>query len=168
MKRAWLTAVAIAIVGVLTVGAATAPAAKHNKKKAKKVTCTAQLTEQAPPGQPGPNPAATQGTQFGTVSCAKPINHGVQSDSYTVTRSGPTTGTVTGPFTEYFDTGTVHGTFKLAYTATSTAITFTGNSKVTGGTGTYKHLKGHGPINCTSSDGGVHTSCKSTLIITHK
>jgi len=36
---------------------------------------------------------------------------------------------------------------------------------VTGGTGAFKNIKGRGTIDCTSSDGGAHRSCKANLTL---
>lgn len=116
------------------------------------VTCTLGLFAQGPP-----NPS---GIQFGLVECPAPFGNGVHYDTYTVMPTGPGHGTVAGSFKNYFDRGTRSGTFALTFAATSpTNIAYTGTVTYTGGTGRFKHLRGSGAIECTTTDGGAHKSC---------
>jgi hypothetical protein len=147
----WIAAVAvIAAAGAVVGGIGTASAAK----KAKKISCTFTLTSQEPP-------TATSGEDFGFVKCPKPFGKGLQYDKFTVAPATTTTGTASGPFKDYFDTGTTKGLYKLNYTVTGpTSVSYTGTFKYSGGTAAFKHAKGSGTLTCTSPD-GVHTTCTS-------
>jgi hypothetical protein len=144
-----------ALVAALLVANATAAGAGSSKKG----TCTLQLQTLAAPG--------ASGEDFGTVACDRRFGKGVQHNpNVTVTPTSQTTGTATGPYKQFFDTGTVHGTFKLAYTlAPPSGVTYTGTATISGGTGAYKHVRGSAKVTCESADGGAHTTCtvKTTL-----
>lgn len=150
MRRgAIMAAAAVAGVGVLAVELGTAGAAKTRTRT---VSCTLALTAQNPPEAP-------RGSKFGFVRCTRPLGNGVQYDQYTVTPSSQTTGTVSGPFKHYFNTGTVRGTYKLTYTATGSTINYTGRAIYRRGTGRFRRARGSGVLTCTSSDSGLHTAC---------
>jgi hypothetical protein len=153
-----LVRIASALVAALLVAAVTAAGASSTKT----VTCTLQLQTLAPPGSSG-------GEDFGTVACDRVFGKGVQHNSkVTITPASPTTGTATGPFKQFFDTGTVHGTFKLAYSITPpSAVTYTGTATFSGGTGVYKHPRGSAKVTCESTDGGTHATCTVKTILTH-
>jgi hypothetical protein len=141
---------AVALAATLVV--ATATAAGAGPAKNVQVTCTLQLQTLAAPG--------ASGEDFGTVDCPSVFGKGVQHDTLTVTPTSQTTATVTGPFKQFFDTGTIHGTVKLTANATSAgAVTYKGVAKMSGGTGAYKHVKGSAKIECSSPDGGTHIAC---------
>lgn len=141
------TAAVIAIVGnAAAAGTATT------------VSCSFKLTNQSP--------NAKSGADFGLVNCGKPFGSGVQYDTFKETFTSKTSGSVSGPVTDYFATGTVHGTYTLAIKVTgATSATFTGTARFTGGTGAFKHVAGSTKLSCSSSD-GVHTSCTGTLALT--
>jgi hypothetical protein len=93
---------------------------------------------------------------------------GVQHDTLTVTPTSPTTATVIGPFKQFFDTGTIHGTVKLTASATSEGVvTYKGVAELSGGTGAYRHVRGSARVECTSPDGGTHTTCTAKARGTH-
>jgi hypothetical protein len=122
------------------------------------VSCNFKLTDQSPP-------TAKSGADFGFVNCGKPFGAGVQTDTFKETFASKTSGSVTGPVKDYFDTGTVSGTYTLAVTVTGkTSATFKGTAKYTGGTGAFSHAAGSIALSCSSAD-GVHTACtgKGTL-----
>jgi hypothetical protein len=147
----------VVLVAALVVVTATAAAAGS----ATKVTCTLQLQTLAAPG--------ASGEDFGTVDCGHVFGKGVQHDPLvTVTPASATTGTATGSFKEFFDAGTIHGTFNLTYTVTPpTAVAYSGTAKISGGTGAYKHVKGSAKVVCSSSDAGTHTTCTDKVRLTH-
>jgi hypothetical protein len=150
--------VAVALVATLAVTTATAVGAGPAKNV--EVTCTLQMQTLAAPG--------TSGEDFGTVNCASVFGKGVQHDTLTVTPTSPTTAVVTGPFKQFFDTGTIHGRTNLAASITSEGVvTYTGTAKISGGTGAYKHLRGSAKIKCSSPDGGTHTTCTEKATGTH-
>jgi hypothetical protein len=139
--------------------AVTATAATAGSAKKVKFTCTVRLQTLAAPG--------ASGEDFGTVACTPVFGKGVQHDTITVTPTSQTTATGTGPFKAFFDTGTIHGTTKLAAGAPSGGVvTYTGTLKFTGGTGAYKHVRGSGTSECSSPDGGTHTACTSKGTVT--
>jgi hypothetical protein len=147
-----------ALAATLAVTTATAAGARPARNA--EATCTLQLQTLAPPG--------ASGEDFGTVNCASAFGNGVQHDTLTVTPTSPTTATVSGPFKQYFDTGTIYGTVNLTASATPTgAVTYTGLAKISGGTGAYKHLRGSAKVKCSSPDGGTHTTCTMTRVPTH-
>ena len=149
---------AVALVATLVVTTATAVGAGPAKNVA--VSCTLQMQTLAPPG--------ASGEDFGTVNCASVFGKGVQHDALTVTPTSPTTATVTGPFKQFFDTGTIHGTVNLTASATSAGVvTYTGVADISGGTGAYKHVTGSAKVQCSSVDGGTHTTCTEKAPGTH-
>lgn len=147
-SRTIATAVAAATAVALVPGGAVA--AKSTKTK--KLHCGLELIAQGKP-----NPSASH---FGFARCPAPFGKGVQYNTYTVTPSSPTSGSVAGTFKNYYNTGTAHGTFALTFSATSPAnVTYTGTVTYTGGTGAFGRVKGTGTITCTTADGGAHKSC---------
>ncbi len=67
----------------------------------------------------------------------------------------PTAGSVTGTFKQYYDRGTVSGTFSVAPTG---AVTYAGNGTLDSGTGAYRGARGTiTRLSCSSPDGGTHT-----------
>ena len=156
MHRRTCTTAALVAAAAVAAGPATgAPAAS---KKETKLACSLELYAQG-----APNPS---GIQFGFATCPKPFGKGVHNSAYTVTPTGMGQGTIAGRFRNYYALGTAAGTFALTFSATSPGnVTYTGTVTYTGGTGTFKHVKGAGTIECTSADGGAHTACtvNSTL-----
>ena len=141
-------AAAVAVVAVSATAAGTT-----------NVSCSFKLTSQTPP-------TATSGVDFGLVTCSPPFGNGVQYDTTKSKFTSKTSGTVTGPFTDYFDTGTIHGTFALTVKVTGPkTVTYAGPVKITGGTGAFSKALGTATVSCSSADGGTHTSCtgKETL-----
>ncbi|CAN5616675.1 hypothetical protein BH20ACT17_BH20ACT17_05900 [soil metagenome] len=155
MRRSWILSAAL----VATTALALAPAggaAKSNKTT--QLSCALELYAQ---GMPNPS-----GIHFGFVKCPSPFGKGLHYSAYTVTPTGMGTGTVAGTFKNYYNRGTTRGTVALTFAATSPKdITYTGTVTYTGGTGRFKHVKGSGTIQCTSSDGGARKACtvNSTL-----
>jgi len=93
LRRIWLV-VAVMAVGVLTVGAAQAMAAKSkSKSKAPKtvittVSCKVSLGTLSAPGETAVIPPAAQGSQYGPVHCGGAIGSGIQSDTFKLMDSG--------------------------------------------------------------------------------
>jgi hypothetical protein len=141
-----------ALVAALVVATATAVGDGSGKK----VTCTSHLQNVAVPG-------ATTGEQFGTVHCGHGFGKGVQHNpSVTVKPTSATTATGTGPFQQFFDTGTISGTFK----ATSTgSVTYAGTAKISDGTGAYEDVRGFAKFECNSQDGGIHATCTEKMTL---
>jgi hypothetical protein len=102
---------AVALAATLVV--ATATAAGAGPANNAEVACTLHMQTLAPPG--------ASGEDFGTVDCGS-FGKGVQHDTLTVTATSPTAATMTGPFKQFFDTGTIHGTVTLTASATSAGV----------------------------------------------
>lgn len=153
------------IIAAATVAATALVAAPVNSQAAKneKVTtlaCTLQLYAHAAPGIPS-------GIHFGLARCPAPFGDGVHFNEYTVTPTGPGTGSVAVSFKNFYARGTTHGTAAMTFTATAPgAITYTGTVTYTGGTGKFKHLRGTGTIHCTTTDGGAHKTCSVSSQLT--
>jgi hypothetical protein len=96
------------------------------------------------------------------------LGTGVESETLLLDDSGNLTGT----YTMYFPTGSVHGTYALtpgdslpSGPTTFDSATYTGTATATGGTGIYKHGVGHGTLTCSTPD-SVHLSCRGQLKLT--
>ena len=149
------------VVGVVVAALALLAGSASGAKVVKKTTCTFHLVGVSPP-------TAVRGEDFGTVSCKKVYGKGVQHDTYTTTTTSPTTGTVKGRYKDFFNKGTTHGKFNIAFSAAPTGVvTYTGTATIDGGTGKFKHSKGTAKVTCTSPDGGVHTNCVDKVKLTH-
>jgi hypothetical protein len=158
MRRRSLLACAIAAVGVLAVGvpvvgAATSIAATSSG--ASTITCTFKNYSQTP--------KQLSGFSFGYISCPQPFGPGVQSATYSATVNSKTgAATLKGTYKNWFDTGTVYGTYSLRGQYTSpTAATYKGTFTITGGTGAYKGAKATGPLTCSTANAGATSSCTS-------
>jgi len=91
-----------------------------------------------------------------------------------VARTSLTTGNFTGPFKMFFDTGTIKGTFNIAFVTTLAppvppatlptiaGVAYTGTLRVTGGTGAWRRIRGTGKIVGTSPD-AKRTALTETL-----
>jgi hypothetical protein len=123
-------------------------------------SCTSDVAIVVPAGQQQVTSPVDAGHEYGALSCAK-VGAGVISESLTQDDAGD----LTGKYTAYLSTGTIHGAYTLAQgpgqpsgTTTFFSATYTGTSTVTGGTGTYKHITGKGRWDCSTAD-GVHLTC---------
>lgn len=151
----------LATVAALGAGSGSATAVKTAKKQ---ITC--KLTLYATIKQPAPTAA-----NFGATNCSPPFGSGVQRDSSTTTRASPLTGSFTGPFKMFFDRGSIHGTFTIAFVTTVdaalkiTGVTYKGTLKVTGGSARNKRVRGTGTITGFSPD-AVKTSLTEVLTLT--
>lgn len=159
MRSRSIITTALVATAALTVGVGAGASAKS--AKAKHINCTFELSSQGPPQ--GTPPRAVS---FGLVACPRPFGNGVHYGTSTVTPTAPGQGTVAVNFKKYFNRGTFKGTVAGTFAATSPMnIVYQGKVTVTSGTGAFKHIKGGGTINCTSSDGGAHRSCKANLTL---
>ena len=150
MRHRWIGSTAlIATAGLTALSAVGASAQGANVTK---LDCTLALNAQG-----APNPS---GIHFGFATCPKPFGKGVHYNSYTVTPTGPGQGTIAARFKNYYNLGTARGRAAITFAATSpTNITYTGTVTYTGGTGKFRHVRGNGTIECTTTDGGAHKSC---------
>lgn len=155
MRRTSILTTAILTTAAVSAGFTGGAAAK----KVTQLSCTLELIAQ---GQPNPS-----GTHVGTASCPKPFGSGTHFNAYTVTPTAPGTGTVAATFTNTYARGTASGTAAMTFTATSeTNVSYSGTVTYTSGTGKFKHVKGTGTIECTSTDRGAHKSCTVTSTLT--
>ncbi len=146
----------------LTLGASAA-AAVHKAKPGKPVKpatiavkCTTTVGVMTAQGDTSVTPPVQQGSEYGPAHCSK-LSTGSQADSFVVQDSGDTQAT----FTWYLRTGTVSGKYDLTPqegTLNFLNATYDGTLTVTGGTGTFRGIKGTGTMTCATQD-GVHTSC---------
>lgn len=143
----------LAIAATVMAGAVGVQAgAAKSTSKSRRVTCDITLVTNAAPTD-------VTGTDFGDITCNR-FGTGVQKDTFTLTPASPSEGSATGPFKQYFDRGTVHGTYAFTYKATSpTDISYTGTFKYTGGTGAFHGVRGSGTLTCSSKDSGETTTC---------
>lgn len=146
------TTITTTFVMAVALAAAPATAAPAKQKKVTAINCTLELYAQ---GAPTPS-----GIHFGFPHCTKPLGKGLHFNEYTVTPTGPGTGTVAARFKNFYDRGTMRGTAAMTFAATAPgAITYTGTLTYTGGTGKFKHVRGTGTIRCTTTDSGARKSC---------
>ena len=150
MPRRWILPAALlagAGLAVAPLGAASAQGGKVTK-----LDCTLALNAQG-----APNPS---GVHLGFAKCPRPFGQGLHHNSYTVTPTGPGQGSIAATFKNYYNLGTARGRATMTFTATSPMnITYQGTVRYTGGTGKFRHVRGSGTIECTTTDGGAHKSC---------
>ena len=181
MKRIWLLGAVIA--GILILGVATALAAaphastksggktkssKSTKSTAAKLTCASVLTLQVPAGDTDVTADELTGTEGGAAAC-KPLGSGAEFESYTTDDSGD----VTGKWQQWFNAGSMYGTFTLTpsdnnqppSTTTFSQASYTGTFITKSGTGAYAKATGTGTLTCATND-SVHFACKSVGKVT--
>lgn len=174
MKRMFLTGAALA--GLCTAGLpaiAVAATPKKTELKTKTVTvkttasCKPRLTTQVAAGATTITQGAPSGTMFGASGCGKPLGAGVTRAIYSLDADS---GDLTGTIQQWFNGGSVFGTFDLAPAQPSGPPTsssfaqeaYSGTVKIKGGTGTAKGATGSGKMTCTTSD-ALHYSCTETV-----
>jgi hypothetical protein len=164
MRRTFISSTAVAATAALALGAAgSGPATAAKGKRATTVACTFELFAQGPPQ--GTPPSVNS---FGLVDCGRPLGDGVHYGAAGAPPPGATSGPIAVRFKKYFDEGTITGTVAGTFAATSVSniITYEGTVTVTGGTGSFKRVKGGGRLRCTSSNGGPRKSCSAKLKLT--
>ena len=152
MTRKLMFPMLFVATGALACAVATGGAAAQGSSKT--VICHLRLFDQSPP-------TALQGFDLGFISCSRPLGAGLQVDQFKVRPTSPTTAVLTGPFKDFFDQGTIHGRFALHGTQTTT----TGTVRFLGGTGAFKHVRGHGKLACKATTGN-ETDCTAVANLT--
>lgn len=150
MRRRWIFTTTL----LATAGLAAAPLGGASAKgdTVTKLTCALALNAQG-----APNPS---GIHLGFAKCPRPFGKGLHYNAYTVTPTGPGQGRIVATFKNYYNLGTARGRAALTFAATSPMnVTYTGTVTYTGGTGKFRHVRGTGAIECTTTDGGAHKSC---------
>jgi hypothetical protein len=157
---------AFAAVAVYSSFAEAGPGKGNGKGKAalktKHVSCDLTLTAILPP-------RTLTAENFGTIACNKVFGEGVQHDSSVVTPTGQYMGHFTGPVKQFFDKGTISGTFTISYVTdpTTLAVSYDGTIDITKGTGRYQHVKGAGTLKGASPD-AIHSTIHEELTLTKK
>jgi hypothetical protein len=129
------------------------------------VSCKSWVADQVPWGQTEVVPPLSQGSEYGPISCHKPLYFGVEADSFAVQDSGDITGTTVW----YLAAGTIRTSFDLT-PGSEDGLSFnsgnyTGKLTVTGGSEAYAGVTGSGISTCTTEDGGIHTSCTDNITV---
>jgi len=127
-----------------------------------KVSCTINLIAVKPP-------RTLAAENFGTLSCTPTLGTGVQHDSSFVTPTSRFAGSFTGPYQQFFQTGTIYGHFTISYVTdpATLAVTYEGTIAVEGGTGKYKNVRGTGTLKGGSAD-AIRSTIVEELTLTHK
>ncbi len=159
-RRICLVGAALSVCSLALV-ASSATAAGTHSKTGQSVVCKTKTGIMIPAGGTSVSPPAQQGTEYGSVRCAKLFGSGVQWDSFTVPASGDTI----AEYALYFRTGTLYGKYDL--TPQGDSLNFletdwTGTIKVVGGTGAFKGITGAGTMVCKTLD-GIHSTCTDRL-----
>lgn len=163
MKRICLLGAVVA--AILALGVTSALAAKKSTTSGKKFACVAAVTLQAPSNDTNITPDAQSGILAGAFGCPKPIGQGVEALRYTMADSGD----LVGKWQQWFNTGTLYGTFDLtpnpnnqpSDTTTFSAASYSGTFVIKNGTGTAAKTTGKGTIKCATKD-SVHYACKES------
>lgn len=164
MKGIYLLGAAITAAAVLSVGVAESAAAGKGGKGTK-ATCKLALTAQIPSGSTTATPGTENGAQFGAAQCHKPLGNGVQADTFNLMASG----NLQGKYKQYFDLGSLSGSYTLTPVggsppspSTFSTESYTGKARISTGTGTYQGARGTGTVSCSSVD-GVHFTCTEKI-----
>jgi hypothetical protein len=160
-----LAAVAVAVgISVNAAGAKTAPPSKTILVK-----CHISLGTVPPAGSPTVDQPPEKGTAYGPARCNL-LGSGVMQLNFKVPDSGDTV----GKYWQYFNNGTVHGSFDLSPTEANGALSsssfsneaWEGKITVTGGTGAFSGVAAKkGTMKCTSGD-TVHLTCTEKIKLT--
>jgi hypothetical protein len=156
--------------------AAAKPAKTRTTSKAKKVTtklsCSLALVTQVPTNDVTVTQGAETGKQYGAAGCAGAGGShlsGVERASFGMDAAG----VLAGPYQQWFNAGSVYGTYTLTpvdstsppTTTSFTAETYKGTITAKGGTGSFSKATGSGTLSCTTSD-AAHLSCQESLRLT--
>lgn len=167
MKGIYLLGAVVTAAAVLTVSVAQSVAAGDGGRGAK-ATCKLALTTQIPSGTTTATPATETGTQFGRAQCHGAFSGGVQADTFNLM----STGDLQGKYKQYFDLGSLAGSYTLAPVGgsppsqtTFSTTSYTGRARIAAGTGTYRGAHGTGTLHCSSAD-GVHFTCSEKIRLT--
>jgi hypothetical protein len=168
VKGIYLLGAAITATAVLSLGVAESLAAGKGGK-ATRTTCKLSLTTQIPSGSTTATPGTESGSQFGGARCHGQLGGGVQADTFSLMSSG----NLQGRYRQYFDLGSIAGSYTLSPVAGSppSQTTFStqgyaGKARITAGTGTYQGARGTATLSCSSLD-GVHFTCTEKIRLTH-
>lgn len=179
MKRFYLAGAAAA--ALLTAGLTTAPAFATSAAKkpvtvktktvvkntavTTKMTCDLKLATQIPSNDVTVTQGAESGTQDGRAGCAKPLFGGIEQATFLQDDSGD----LTGKWQQWFNSGSVYGTYALTpedtgppTTTSFTSQSYTGTMTLTNGSGVFKKATGTATLACTTTD-SAHFVCTEKL-----
>ena len=178
-RRIGFAGVAVAAVSLIVgVGFAFAAGHKHHKHHAQPakprpvlLRCSSAPTTVPPAGQANVDQPPSGGNQYGSVNCSTTgFGSGIMGDAFTIDDSGD----MVGFYQQYFDGGSIKGTFDLSPGEgppigpdTFAAQAWEGQVKVTGGTGVYQGVVGKdskGTMSCNSPD-SVHMTCTENVMV---
>ena len=152
----------LAVSALAVAGKPAKTTTEPNGKNRVKVTCTINLIAVKPP-------RTITAENFGTIDCSPRLGKGVQHDSSVVTPTGQFQGSFTGPYQQFFNTGTLFGHFTISYVTNpqTLAVTYNGTIEVEGGTGKYKNYRGKGTLQGGSPD-AIKSTITEVVTLTHK
>ena len=148
---------------------------RHHAKAAKPrpalLHCTSSPTMVAPQGQSAVDQPNNGGDAYGPVTCSpSQFGSGVMGVHFTISDSGD----MVGKYTQWFQGGTLSGTFDLQPgesppldSNTFYSESFSGQVLVTGGTNAYQGIKSKdtkGTMSCNSPD-SVHFACTQNVTV---
>ncbi len=114
-------------------------------------------------------PTDRQGHKYGTTRCTGVLSSGLERVFFKASPTSPTAGSVSGTYKQYYDRGTVHGTFRMTYSVAAGVVTYSGDGTLDGGTGAYRRARGTiTKLSCSSPDAGTHTSCTARVTLTRR
>ncbi len=106
------------------------------------------------------SPGKLNGFEYGAQVCSAPYRAGLSIVTYKEKLAGAHV-TAAGRFKSFFNTGSFHGTYRLAATLPSTGSTITasGTFKIRGGTAAFAGTRASGKMTCVTKDSGAHYAC---------
>ncbi|HTN23456.1 MAG TPA: hypothetical protein VL120_05680 [Solirubrobacteraceae bacterium] len=125
------------------------------KATTRKITCSETVVATRAGGNNSEN--------FGTVSCSAPFGEGVRHDTATLLTTSKTEGSFAGGVKLFFNTGTLRGRFRLAFTVAG-QVAYNGTLRISSGTGEFAGVTGKGTTRGTSQD-GVHSAITEKLTL---
>ena len=185
MKRICLMGAAVA--GLFTAGITTAASAAPAKFRTKTVTktvtqlkvetktvrsnvsCKPALLVQVTAGSTTILQGSETGSMFGSAGCGAPLFRGVSHLSY----AEDTGGNLSGPIQQWFNAGSLFGTFTLTPAPTTgpptttsfTQQTYSGTVTIKGGSGELRGTTGTGRMSCATTD-AIYYACTETAKLT--
>jgi len=91
---------------------------------------------------------SVDGTRAGPITCGTPLGTGRYRARYRDRLTPPTASEAASPRLS-FQTGTVHGSFRVSGTFSSQPYHYHGTFHTSGGTGQFKHVAGTLQVSCT-------------------
>ena len=150
-SRAKALVVSLASAGAIAAGLGSA--AVGSAKAVRHVSCTATEVPYTHSGS----------QQLGLARCGSPLGDGVLQ----LSSAGKVAGnviTLSGGLKYYLNTGTIHGSYRLAGSTTTGRLA--GTARITGGTGAYRGAAGVGRVVCHAPVNSSRATCTMKLSLT--